>query len=206
MVVSKGVIVMNLPGWRATIQSSHRNPGETGMKILTQSLILAGLLYGNTVFAADAPVQGFDVLDSMSVAQFRGAGLEKLSDSQLKALNTWFNQYLQQQAPVYAGAQPASPAAVAPAMAAPAAAPVAAAPVAESISAHIAGEFHGWSGGTRFSLDNGQVWEQIDDTVVTAGRLTNPKVTISRGLFNSYYMSVEGVTDTVQVKRIQTKP
>lgn len=168
------------------------------MKILTQSLILAGLLYGNTVFAADTSAQSFDVLESMSVSQFRGAGLDKLSDAQLKALNTWFDQYLQQQAPACGSAQGASPAAAAPAMAT--------APVPESISAHIIGDFHGWSGGTRFTLDNGQVWEQIDDTVVTAGRVTNPKVTISRGLFNSYYMSVEGVSDTVQVKRISPKP
>jgi len=164
------------------------------MKILTQSLILAGLFCG-TASAADT--RSFDVLDSMSVSQFRGAGLDKLSDAQLKALNTWFDQYLQQQAPACATAQPAAPAAVAPAMAAPA---------PEAISAHITGDFHGWSGGTRFTLDNGQVWEQIDDSVVTAGRVTNPKVTISRGLFNSYYMSVEGVSDTVQVKRISPKP
>ena len=175
------------------------------MKILTQSLILAGLLCSNAVSAADT--QDFNVLDSMSVSQFRGAGLDKLSEAQLKALNTWFNQYLQQQAPACAAAQAASPAAAAPAMAAAApAAPAAAAPVPDSISARITGDFHGWTGGTRFTLDNGQVWEQIDDTVVTAGHVTNPKVTITRGLFNSYYMSVEGVNDTVQVKRISPKP
>ncbi|HEY3645539.1 MAG TPA: hypothetical protein VGM16_09385 [Gammaproteobacteria bacterium] len=178
------------------------------MKILTQSLILAGLLCGGGSWAADAPPQGFDVLDSMSVAQFRSAGLDKLSDAQLKTLNGWFNQYLQQQGPVCTPEQAAPlPPAAAPAMAAPAApAPAAASPAPDSITAHIAGEFHGWSGATRFTLDNGQVWEQIDDAVVTAGRMTNPKVTISRGLFNSYYMSVEGVSDTVQVKRVQPKP
>ena len=161
------------------------------MKILTQSVILAGLLCGGAATAADT--RDFDVLNSMSVAQFRGAGLDKLSDSQLKSLNAWFNQYLQQQAPACATAQ--APAAAAPAMAA--------APNPDSITAHIAGDFHGWSGSTHFTLDNGQVWEQIDDTVVTMARVTNPKVTISRGLFNSYYMSVEGVRDTVQVKRIK---
>lgn len=165
------------------------------MKILTQSLILAGLLAGNA-YAADG--RQFDVLDSMSVAQFRSAGLDKLSDAQLKALNAWFNQYLQQQAPACGAAQAA---AAAPSAAAPTTA--AASPASDSITAHIAGDFHGWSGNTRFTLDNGQVWEQTDDAVVTVGRVTNPKVTISRGLFNSYYMSVEGVDDTVQVKRIK---
>jgi hypothetical protein len=194
---------MNLPGRRATIVASHHHPGETGMKMLTQSLLLAGLI-SSSVNAADT--QGFDVLNSMSVAQFRGAGLDKLSDTQLKALNTWFNQYLQQQGPACPTAQTgaAAPAAAIPAMAAPvAAAPAAAASASDSITAHITGDFHGWTGGTRFTLDNGQVWEQIDDGVVTRGRVTNPKVTITRGVFNSYYMSVEGMDETVQVKRIK---
>jgi hypothetical protein len=167
-------------------------PGKAGMKILTQSLILAGLLCAAAASAADK--QDFDVLDSMSAGQFRGAGLDKLSDAQLKALNGWFNQYLLQQATLCNPPPATAPAAAAPALAAPA---------PDSITAHIAGDFHGWSGTSRFTLDNGQVWEQIDDAVVTVGHVTNPKVTISRGLFNAYYMSVEGVSDTVQVKRIK---
>lgn len=168
------------------------------MKILTQSLILAGLLCGISASAADK--QDFDVLDSMSVAQFRGAGLDKLSDSQLKALNTWFNQYLQQQGPHCAAAQTAS---AAPAKESAAASQAAPASASDSVTAHIAGDFHGWGGATRFTLDNGQVWEQVDDSVVTVGHVTDPKVTISRGLFNSYYMAVEGVRDTVQVRRVK---
>lgn len=169
------------------------------MKILTQSLILAGLFCGSAS-AADKP--GFDVLDSMSAGQFRSAGLDKLSDAQLKALDTWFDRYLQHRATACAAATAAATPAPAPAVAA-STAPTTPAPPADSITAHIAGDFHGWSGATRFTLDNGQVWEQIDDAVVTVGRVTNPKVTISRGLFNSYYMSVEGVADTVQVKRVK---
>ena len=163
------------------------------MKILTQSLILAGLLCGTSAYA-DRP--DFDVLDSMSVAQFRSAGLDKLSDSQLKSLNAWFNRYLQQQGPACPPPQATATPAVA-ASSSPASAG------SDSITAHITGDFRGWSGATRFTLDNGQVWEQIDDAVVTARRVTNPKVTISRGLFNSYYMSVEGVNETVQVKRVK---
>jgi hypothetical protein len=33
--------------------------------------------------------------------------------------------------------------------------------------------------------------------------MTNPKVTLSRGVFNSYYISVEGVKDSVEVRRIK---
>lgn len=162
------------------------------MKMLTQSLLLAGLCFGGTTLAADAP--DFDVMKSMSAADFRASGLDKLSDAQIKALDAWFAAYQQQHAP------PCNNAAVA------GAAPAAAAADAYPMTAHIAGEFHGWNGATRVTLDNGQVWEQMDDSVVTAGRMTNPKVTITRGLLNSFYMSVDGVSDSVLVKRIQAKP
>jgi hypothetical protein len=174
------------------------------MKILTLSLLLTAALQIGTALAADD--QGFDVTQDMSVAQFRATGLDKLSDAQVKALNTWFTQYLQQQGPACpsATAVPGTAAPVAASGAAPAmaAAPAAMAP-ADSISAHIAGDFDGWHGSTRFTLDNGQVWEQVDDSIVTVKRIANPKVTIARGLFNSYYMSVSGMTDSVQVKRIK---
>lgn len=171
------------------------------MKILTQSLLLTALCCVTGLAAADTP--NFDVLQSMSVAQFRAAGLDKLSDAQLKALDTWFAQYEQEHGPC--AGNPAAPAAApppaAPAMAA--AAPAATPARADAINAHIVGDFNGWRGATRFTLDNGQVWEQTDDGIVTLGHLTNPKVTISRGLFNAYYMSVEGVREVVQVKRVR---
>jgi hypothetical protein len=160
------------------------------MKILLQSLVLAGLWAG-AASAADAP--DFDVLQSMSVADFRASGLDKLSDAQIKALDAWFAAYQRQHALTCKGASP------------PTAAPaqVSAAADAYPMTAHIAGEFHGWSGSTRVTLDDGQVWEQMDDATVTAGRMTNPKVTISRGLLNSFYISVEGVSDSVEVKRVK---
>jgi hypothetical protein len=111
------------------------------MKILTQSLILAGLSCAASASAADT--QDFDVTQSMSVAQFRAAGLDKLSDAQLKSLDTWFSQYLQQQGPACPHAASTG---AAPAMAA---APAASTSSSDSITAHIAGEFHGWTGTTR---------------------------------------------------------
>jgi hypothetical protein len=172
------------------------------MKILLQSVLLAALSIGTTASAADAP--DFDVLKSMSVADFRASGLDKLSDAQIKALDAWFADYQRQHVLTCNGAGSAAPVA-APDLAAAAAPPAPATSTVDAfpMTAHIAGEFHGWSGSTRVTLDDGQVWEQMDDATVTAGRMTNPKVTITRGLLNSFYMSVEGVTDTVQVKRIK---
>jgi hypothetical protein len=183
------VIVMNPSGEHATICTSHVSRG-IGMKILLQSLLLAGLSLGAAASATDAP--GFDVLKNMSVADFRASGLDKLSDAQIKALDAWFTDYQRQHALTCTGA-------------APAAAPAVATAAADTfpMTAHIVGEFHGWSGSTRVTLDNGQVWEQMDDATVTAGRMTNPKVTITRGLLNSFYISVDGVSDSVEIKRIK---
>jgi len=166
------------------------------MKILTHTLLLAAVLLPPSFASADG--QDFDVLKSMSVADFRATGLDKLSDAQIKALDAWFQDY-QRQHPCTAAA-----ASAAPAVAAMPAAPVAAA-AAETypLSAHLVGKFTGWNGSTRFTLDNGEVWEQVDDSSLSTGGIMNPKVTISRGLINSYYLSVEGVRDMVLVKRIK---
>lgn len=165
------------------------------MKILTQSLLLAAALLPVTTFADDAP--DFDVLKAMSVADFRASGLDKLSDAELKSLDAWFAQY-QKQHPCGGAAQAA---AAAPAAATPVSVER---PVDDSISSYIVGDFRGWTGTSTFKLENGQVWEQVDDSIVTVGTRQHVKVTITRGGFNAYYMSVEGMHETVQVKR--TKP
>ena len=161
------------------------------MKILTQSLLLAASLLPVTTIAADTP--GFDVLKAMSVSDFRATGLDKLSDTQIKALDTWFAEYQKQYACAQAPAVADSPV-------------TASTPLAEDaypLSARLVGKFTGWNGGTTFTLDNGEVWQQTDDSSFTTGAVMNPKVTISRGLMHAFYLSVEGVKDTVLVRRIK---
>ena len=178
---------MNPTGGHATIDAAYPT-GDVGMKILTQSLLLACLSVAAGTSMAAGP-DDVDVMQSMSAADFRALGLDKLSDAQIKALGAWIGKYQQQHT-----------------QACDAAAATASAPAAAEtypLSAHIVGEFHGWSGSSRVILDNGEVWEQIDDAMVTSGRMTNPKVTVTRGLLNSFYMSVEGVDDSVQVRRIR---
>lgn len=168
------------------------------MKILTQTLLLTccTLLPARAVLADTTP--DFDVLKSMSVADFRAAGLDHLSDAQIKALDAWIADYQHNHA---ASCIPvASPAATAP-VAAPAVA--AGAPADTPIVAHLVGSFRGWGGSTTFKLDNGQVWQQVDDSVLDIGAIENPKVTIKKGLISAYYLSVEGVQDTVAVRRIK---
>lgn len=169
------------------------------MKILTQTLILMCALFLPIYVAHADSAAEFDVLKSMSVADFRATGLDKLTDAQIKALDAWIADYEQTHAPKCA------PVAAIPQ---PGTADVhrkvtSIAPAEGTIIAHLLGTFRGWNGGTIFKLDNGQVWEQADDSILTVGGVTDPKVTISRGMLDSYYLSVEGVQDEVLVRRIK---
>jgi len=157
------------------------------MKILAQALFLTGALLLPWLGAHAADTQDFDVLKSMSVTDFRATGLDHLSDAQIKALNAWFTDYERTHAPC---AQAAAGPAEAPAP-------------GKDIVAHLDGTFTGWGNNTVFKLDNGQVWQQVDDSTLNVGALKNPKVTISKGLISAYYLSVEGVQDTVAVRRIK---
>lgn len=70
------------------------------------------------------------------------------------------------------------------------------------VVAYYDGEFTGWSGGTLFKLDNGQVWKQSQSGRVYYVK-DRPKITIKRGAFGSYRLAVEGLNRTVRVKRVK---
>lgn len=76
----------------------------------------------------------------------------------------------------------------------------------DHLEARLVGDFTGWSGNTRFRLDNGQVWQQTKNYIPDyepREPISQPRVTISRGLMGSYNLRVEGVKRIVQVKRIK---
>lgn len=76
----------------------------------------------------------------------------------------------------------------------------------DEIEARLVGNFTGWSGDTVFRLDNGQVWQQTRNYIrsyTPREPMHEPRVTISKGLFGSYDLRVEGVKRVVQVKRIR---
>lgn len=68
-------------------------------------------------------------------------------------------------------------------------------------SRHV-GRFEGWSGDTVFPLENGQVWRQAE-----SGRLGwvagSPLITIEKGWFGSFRLSVEGLNTSLRVERIE---
>jgi len=73
---------------------------------------------------------------------------------------------------------------------------------ADQITSRILGEFKGWSGYTKFQLENGQIWQQSSEGLLIV-RINNPTVTIKKSFFGTYNLNVEGVNSTIKVRRIQ---
>ena len=70
------------------------------------------------------------------------------------------------------------------------------------ITSRILGEFIGWSGYTKFQLENGQIWQQSSEGLLIV-RMNNPTVIIKKSFFGTYNLNVESVNSTIKVRRIQ---
>ena len=72
----------------------------------------------------------------------------------------------------------------------------------DQITSKILGEFKGWSGYTKFQLENGQVWQQSSEGLLIV-RINNPTVIIKKSFFGTYTLNVEGVNSSIKVRRTQ---
>ncbi len=70
------------------------------------------------------------------------------------------------------------------------------------IRTRIEGNFDGWNGETVFRLTNGQVWKQVDDKTFVISE-KEPEVSIQKGMFGAYYLSIEGYGARCKVKRVK---
>lgn len=70
------------------------------------------------------------------------------------------------------------------------------------LESRVVGEIRNPREGTRFTLENGQVWQQVDRTRRNY-RATNPRVEIREGFMNSYRMRLEGLNGRIRVRRVQ---
>lgn len=75
-------------------------------------------------------------------------------------------------------------------------------PSPDEIESRLIGEFTGWLGNTTFRLENGQVWRQAEEGRLVF-RSTAPLITIRRGAFGTYRLSVEGINRSVRVRRLE---
>ncbi len=153
-------------------------------RLLITSLFVLTLASG-TVLA-----QQFSSLEErMSEAEFKAAGLDKLSPEELNALNGWLATRVGGGAAAAAGADTVGfPAQTSDAI----------------IISSITGEFRGWDGrGERITLDNGQVWEVVDSSSRLKVKVENPTVTVQPGIFNSWELSISGYNTRAKVRRIK---
>jgi len=132
----------------------------------------------------------------MTPEEFKAAGLDKLTADELAHLNAWLGRTIDTETAK--------------------AADVAKQKVEhenrgffnfgseEPITAHLSGEFRAFGKGKTYTLDNGQVWQQIDDTQMVVRPLANPEVSIKPALVgNSWYLAVGGYHTRAQVRRIK---
>jgi hypothetical protein len=118
----------------------------------------------------------------MSAKEFSASGLNKLSPTELASLDRWLNSFL-----IHMLARSNESGSVG--------------STATVVESEIDGEFHGWDGETIFKLTNGQIWQQAEYDYDYEYDY-HPKVTIYKS-GSGYKMKVEGVEDTIAVKRIK---
>lgn len=139
--------------------------------------------------AAVAADQYVPLQQRMTPAEFKAAGLDKLSADELKNLDNWLGGHGKVVTKLvdesgatvfYPSTEKAGP-----------------------VSAHVQGHFNGFNGNGQFTLDNGQVWHQADGTKIACLSADNPKVTIRRSLMGNWMMAVDGCNDNAVVKRVK---
>ncbi|MEO6102742.1 MAG: hypothetical protein ABIP44_03770 [Pseudoxanthomonas sp.] len=145
------------------------------------------------------PIQTADVEKQMSAEEFKAAGLDKLSAQELAALNGWLQHKV----------------VVETALAVEVATEAGRKEVkeknrgffdfgtSEPINSTLVGEFKGFSKGRKYTLENGQVWEQLEPASLEGVRRTNPKVSIKPGMFNNWFLRIDGYNTAAKVRRIK---
>jgi hypothetical protein len=72
----------------------------------------------------------------------------------------------------------------------------------DSMTAHVVGKFTEWKLGTLIRLDNGQVWQAIEDRSFFYPNVPeNPEVEITKGVFG-YRLEIKAIGRRISVKRI----
>ncbi|MFO7762646.1 MAG: hypothetical protein R6V61_02805 [Wenzhouxiangellaceae bacterium] len=135
----------------------------------------------------------------MTGRQFTETGLHKLSPEELAALNQWIRErsLAEYEGPPEDDGNTAAPPSQ------PGEAPEIERMAREKFQSRIVGEFSGWSGNTRFELENGMVWKQDERDRLRMQPVESPVVTITPGAFGVWRLSIEGYNRSVRVERIE---
>lgn len=132
----------------------------------------------------------------MTAEEFKAAGLDKLSADELARLNAWLDRKIDTEAGKAAARAEEKVKADAHGFFNFGS--------AEPIVAHIAGEFRGFARGRDYTLDNGQVWKQIEEASLAGVRKTNPAAKITPSLVgNAWYLAIDGYNTRAKVQRVK---
>lgn len=161
------------------------------LRPLWNSLMLATLLGATPVAFAQPPIE-----QQMTPEQFKTTGLDKLSPQELANLNAWLNNTLE--------VETTKAAKQAKEMIETENRGFLSFGKSDPIAAKMVGEFRGFAKGRKWTLDNGQVWEQVDEATLAGVRKTDPQVKITPSLLgNAWYMQIEGYNTRASVKRVK---
>ena len=156
----------------------------------TLSLLFLMLISLNT-----SAQENFSTLEEqMTGKEFSATGLGKLTQTELEALNEWLRAHsvatLEEARGPYTDSRGFELQSMK--------------NMDEStIVSRVMGRFSGWDGDTIFELENGMIWKQDEGSTWYMNPQDNPVVTIEKGMFGSWRLSVEGYNRTVDVERIQ---
>lgn len=151
---------------------------------LILSMLLTFPLCGLPVYAQQAN----GLQQRMSDAEFKAAGLDKLSPQELANLDSWLSANGKVTTKVVdASGKPVFYADKA---------------KRNKINAHIMGHFEGWHGQDQFTLDNGQVWKQASSDAPSCTSSNNPVVKVKPSLMGSWLMYVDGCNGDMHVERM----
>ena len=160
-----------------------------------------------SLHTAAQAADSFSTLEErMSGKEFKETGLEKLTETELTALNDWLRRHsvatLEN-----ATTQPSANIEVTGSstrdMRGFANQPKGG-PDDDVIHSKLVGTFDGWNAkGTLFKLTNGMIWQQIENDSFSVAPVENPEIIIKKGFMNKWHLSMVGHKAKVSVKRIQ---
>ena len=172
--------------------------------------LLAGLFFCLTgaLFAANPPLRG--LVGALSTEEFARAGLAKLTNEELTALDAALSRHIippasKSTAPTNLSTQTTSTTKNDPPLLGAEQVAMLAKPAdtSEQLHTRIEGSLDGFSGRAVFAMENGQIWQvRIPESVSFVRKLTNPEVVITRGTFG-YKMLIVAADRVIAVKRIQ---
>jgi hypothetical protein len=135
-------------------------------------VLLFSLLFSVEARLEDKSFPGIETL--MLSEEFSAAGLERLSEEELAALNAWLLRYTAGEAAILRVENDE----------------VREAQQDFEVLTRVTGNFRGWSGETVFRLENGQIWRQRLRSRYTYVGEANPEVRISRNFMGFYKLTV----------------